>query len=70
MRELFAEVLGPGVIIFDPAEAVALRAKQLFWPQEVAFGTTHFIISQESEHFKQYIDELFPGMQYTLEVLG
>ncbi len=70
VRELFAEVLGPSVIIFDPAEAVALRAKQLFWPQEVAFGTTHFIISQDSERFKQYIDELFPGMQYTLEVLG
>ena len=69
VRHLFTEVLGAAVIIFDPAEAVAARAKKLFWPQEVAFGTTHFIISQESPHFRTYVERLFPGLTYTIEVL-
>jgi glutamate racemase len=70
VRDVFAEILPPGVIIFDPAEAVAERAKQLFWPMEVGSGTTHFIISQESEHFRTYVVTLFPGMKYTIEVLS
>jgi glutamate racemase len=69
VQNIFAEVLGPDIMLFDPAEAVAARAKQLFWPQEVAFGTTHFIISKESEHFREYVRKLFPTLIYTIEVL-
>jgi glutamate racemase len=69
VRHLFAEVLGPEVLLFDPAEAVAERAKQLFWPQEVASARTHFIISQESEQFRAYVNQLFPKLDYTIEII-
>lgn len=70
VQHIFSELLGSEITIFDPAEAVARRTKKLFWPQEVAFGTTHFIISQESEHFKKYVKQLFPNLAYKIEVLG
>ncbi len=69
VEDLFAELVDSGVQIFDPAYAVARRAKKLFWPQEVSHGKTHFILSQESTHFTNYVDTLFPDMLYTIEVL-
>ena len=69
VEHLFAEVVGSEVQIFDPAYAVAERAKKMFWPQEVGDGTTHFIISQDSEYFRKYVEELFPGMEYAIEVI-
>lgn len=69
VRGLFEEVLGTGVDIFDPAEAVAQRAKQLFWPQEVGYGTTRFLVSQQSDQFENFVVKLFPGMEYTIEVV-
>ena len=69
VEHLFVDVVGQDVHIFDPAYAVARRAKKLFWPQEVGYGTTRFLLSQPSEHFKQYVDELFPDMTYTIEVV-
>ncbi len=46
--DIFTEMLGDKVMVFDPAVAVAERAQKLFWPQEVGNGTTHFLISQDS----------------------
>lgn len=69
VAQLFSAVLGPTVTVFDPAYAVAQRAKKLFWPQEVGFGTTKFILTQTSAHFEGYVRELFPGLTYSLEVI-
>lgn len=66
---IFTEIVGESVLLFDPAEAVAARAKKLFWPMEVGAGTTHFILSQESKQFQTYVAKLFPGSHHTLEVL-
>jgi hypothetical protein len=55
--------------IFDPTSAVAERAKALFWPQEVGGGTTRFLISKDSERFRALVKELFPGSDYTVEVI-
>lgn len=59
----------PGVPIFDPAHAVAERAKAQFWPQEVGDGTTRFLISANSPHFRAFITKLFPAMKFSIEVL-
>ena len=69
VREVFVDVVDDGVKIFDPAYAVAERAKKLFWPQEVSYGTTRFLLSQKSEQFEKFVQQLFPDMTYTLEVV-
>lgn len=69
VRENFEAVVGPGVLLFDPAIAVAERAQKMFWPQEVGNATTRFLISQQSEQFEAYVQDLFPHMVYTIEVL-
>jgi hypothetical protein len=67
--ETFVSVVGPDVLIFDPAVAVAERAQKLFWPQEVGNGTTTFLISQSSDQFKAYVDDIFPNTRYNIEVV-
>jgi len=65
---LFSKVL-PDVQFFDPALAVAERAQELFWPQEVGDGTTKFLISKDSAHFRDLVSTLFPNTTYEVEVL-
>ena len=69
VKELFQKILGPEIEVFDPAEAVAMRAEKLFWPQEVRNGATHFVISQDSDNFRRLVAELFPESQYEIEVI-
>ena len=69
VKESFQKVLGPEIEVFDPAEAVAIRAEKLFWPQEVRNSATHFIISQDSEQFRGLVAELFPESEYEIEVI-
>ncbi|MEK7530569.1 MAG: aspartate/glutamate racemase family protein [Patescibacteria group bacterium] len=65
--DVFKKAL-PGVMIFDPAAAVAERARAQFWPQEVGDGTTRFIISKDSEIFRGFVAQLFPEEKVTIEV--
>lgn len=67
---LFSAVVGEQVTVFDPAYAVAERAKLLFWPQEVGSGKTKFILTKHSARFEGYVTELFPGLKYELEMLS
>lgn len=69
VADVFVEVVGANVTVCDPAFAVAERAKHLFWPQEVGNGTTRFLLSQASEHFETKVQEMFPGLDYTIEVV-
>jgi len=66
--DAFTKVL-PNKNIFDPAVAVAARAKKLFWPQEVRDGAMVLRISKESEHFRALAAKLFPDTAYTVEVV-
>lgn len=66
---VFKEVVPQTVGIFDPALAVAERVEKKFWPQESGSGTTRFLISKESGPFIAFVERLFPGMQYELEVV-
>lgn len=69
VANLFLDVVGSDVTVFDPAVAVAERAKHLFWPHEVGNGTTRFLLTQASEHFEAYVAELFPELTYSIEVV-
>lgn len=52
IASIFARLFD-GVQFFDPAHAVAARAKRQLWPREVGDGTTRFIISKDSEPFRE-----------------
>ncbi|MBC7836497.1 aspartate/glutamate racemase family protein [Acetobacteraceae bacterium] len=67
---LFRKIIPPFVLIFDPAEAVAERVKKQFWPQEVRDGTTHFVISKDSEQFRTLVSKIFSDINYEIEVLA
>jgi glutamate racemase len=64
----FRKVLGDNILIFDPAYAVAERAEKLFWPQEAGGGTTRFLISADSAHFRALAAEVV-GAEPDIEVL-
>lgn len=65
---IFERVLGP-VPLFDPALAVGERVKRHLWPREVGEGTTRFLISQDSQPFRDRVAKLSPGGAFTVEVL-
>lgn len=66
--EQFKKVL-PGVTIFDPSQAVAERARTLFWPREVSNGELRFVISSDSTPFRDQVARMFEGERHILEVL-
>lgn len=66
---LFRELVPETCMVFDPAYAVAERAKKKFWPQEVGDGRTYFYISKDSEVFRARVEELFPETHYSVEVV-
>jgi glutamate racemase len=65
----FRKILGERIAIFDPALAVADRVERQFWPREVGDGSTKFIISAESTHFRDLLTAFFPDVKYEVEVL-
>ncbi|HEV8666964.1 MAG TPA: aspartate/glutamate racemase family protein [Candidatus Paceibacterota bacterium] len=66
--DVFAELF-PDLALFDPAVAVAERAQQRFWPQEVGNGTTRFLISKDSPEFRALVARLLPNKNYTIDVV-
>lgn len=66
----FKKVLGADIKIFDPALAVAARVEKQFWPREVGQGSTKFILSAESSHFRSLLTQFFPGTTYDIEILS
>ncbi len=67
---VFQKMLGKGVLVFDPAIAVAERVKKQLWPREMADGKMTFLLSQDSEPFRAFAAKLFPGSAYTIEVVS
>ena len=57
------------MIILDPAILVAERVESRFWPREAGEGTTHFVITKESETFRAFVNDLFPNTQYDIQVV-
>jgi|SRR3989338_7255 len=67
---IFQRVVGTSLSILDPAQLVADRAERELWPREAGNGTTHFVISKDSENFRALVAKLFPKADYTIEVLA
>ncbi len=67
--EAFRMVLPTHIALIDPADAVARRVKQEWWPREVRNGKTRFIISADSEAFRARVAEFFPDAVTSIEVL-
>lgn len=68
VTEVFKRVLG-SVRLFDPALAIGERVKKRLWPREVGDGNTHFIISKDSQPFRDRVTQFFPKSEFTIEVL-
>lgn len=69
VSHLFERVFDP-MRLFDPALAVAERVKKQLWPREVGDGTTHFIISRDSQPFRDRVASLLPSGAFSIEVLS
>lgn len=68
VRDSFVRACGTRVEVVDPAHAVAERVMRYAWPREVGNGALSFIISKESETFRSYVESLFGGEPYSIEV--
>ena len=64
----FRKVLGD-VPFFDPAEAVANRAKRQLWPREVGDGKLRLLMSRDTPQFRSHVAKLLPDASYVIEVL-
>jgi glutamate racemase len=69
VMNVFKKVLGERVLIFDPAEAVAERVAELWWPREAGNGKMTFLISADSERFRRFVTEFFPKDAEKIEVV-
>jgi len=70
VSDIFSKTLeGKNIKLFDPAEAVAFRVAQKFWPREMGDGRTLFLISKDSAYFRELIERLFPYSTGSVEVL-
>jgi len=69
VSDVFEEVLGRGIRLFDPADAVAQRIEERWWPREVGHGKLRFLISKDSEPFRRLVADRFPDGAYSIEVL-
>jgi glutamate racemase len=65
---IFQRVFG-AIRLFDPAIPVADRVRRQLWPREVGEGTTHFIISKDSQPFYDRVAKLELGSESSIEVL-
>lgn len=70
VADIFKSAVPERVAIFDPAAAVAERARALFWPAEVRDTQTKFLISRDSEPFRALVARLFPDHAGSIEVVG
>jgi glutamate racemase len=65
----FKNAVGDGLVLFDPAEAVAERVERRLWPREAGDGKMTFVISEDSPVFRAFVERLFSKDKYSVEVL-
>jgi glutamate racemase len=68
VANIFKRVVGE-LPIFDPAVAVGKRVKKRLWPREVGDSTTHFLISADSQPFRDRVAALLPSGGFSIEVV-
>ncbi len=67
VMNVFQRVCGEDTPIIDPAEAVADRVEEQCFPREAGNGTMRFVISKDSQPFRDLVARIFPRVQYTIE---
>ncbi|HUX80988.1 MAG TPA: aspartate/glutamate racemase family protein [Candidatus Paceibacterota bacterium] len=67
---IFTRVLGDIPVLFDPATEVGARAKRQLGAREVGKGTTRFLISQDSQLFRDRVAALHLTPTPDIEVVG
>ncbi|MCX6787162.1 MAG: aspartate/glutamate racemase family protein [Candidatus Kaiserbacteria bacterium] len=68
VSHIFEKVFG-SVRLFNPALAVGERVKKQLWPLEVGDGTTRFVISKDSQSFRNRIAQFSLSGKSSVEVL-
>ena len=68
-RRAFERATAGALALFDPAEAVAERARRAFGARETGEGVLRFVISRDSAPFRARIAEFFPGSEAAIEVV-
>ncbi len=69
VRNIFQRIVGEKMAVIDPAVAVAARVESRFWPREAGNGKTHFVITKDSDVFRNLVAKLFPKSPHTIEVV-
>ena len=68
VEHVFRRVVG-SLALYDPAMAVGERVKHRLWPREIGDGTMHFIISKDSQPFRDRVAAFLPAGTFSIEVL-
>ncbi len=69
VKKVFEEVVGEKVAVYDPAHTVAERAQKLFALDNATDKTSvRFVISQDSQPFRDYVVDFFSDIEHTIEV--
>lgn len=68
VAHIFERVIG-GMKIFDPAVAVGERTRQQLGTSELGKGVTYFIISKDSQPFRDRVERLFSDGEVSIEVI-
>lgn len=66
---IFQEIFDEDVLVFDPAHAVAERAKEQFWPEEVRHGERRILVSKKSDVCERLVATLFSEDNIVVEVV-
>ncbi len=69
VADSFRRVLGEQVALLDPALIVAERVEEQLWPREAGEGSLSFVLSADSPVFRALLEQLFPSVEYSVEVL-
>lgn len=68
IQDVFTEAVGQ-IHLFDPAEMVAERVESKWWPREAGNGTLTFMLSEDSQVFRDRLEEMFPGSKYEVSIV-
>jgi len=66
--DIFKKILPDKIELFDPATAVATKAVELFADEQTGSGAVNFLISQDSSYFRERVNTLFSGSDYSVQV--
>lgn len=70
VADVFLEVFGNRMVLYDPSTAVAVRAREQFGFTKAGNTSTRFVLSEDSDVFRRYVNTMFSDYDYSIEVLS